>query len=132
AAEKTMQERLQGTWKCVAMQYGGVRSEPDLTHTIRGNTWETKLDGRVIQSGTFRLVDLDAGPRQIDSVITFAEPEVVGDRKGKTCEGIFMLDGDSLFMCASDDADKYPRPKVFFTQEGDGCCAAQFQRAVPR
>jgi RNA polymerase sigma factor (sigma-70 family) len=131
-AEKAMQERLQGTWKCVSVHCGGVKSEPDLTHTIKGNTWETKLDGRVVQSGTFKLVDLDASPKQIDSVITFAEAEVVGERKGKTCEGIFLLDGDSLFVCASDDADKYPRPKVFFTQEGDGCCAGLFKRIDPK
>jgi len=114
------------------MQFGGVNSEPDLTHTIKGYTWESKLGGRVVQSGTFKLVDLDASPKQIDSVITFADAEVVGERKGKTCVGIFMLDGDSLFMCASDDADKYARPKVLFTQEGDGCHAAQFKRVVSK
>jgi RNA polymerase sigma-70 factor (ECF subfamily) len=132
AAVKAMQERLQGTWKCVSMQYGGVKSEPGLTYTIKGNTWETKLDGRVAQSGTFKLVDLDASPKQIDSVITFAEAEVVGERKGVKCEGIFMLDGDSLFMCASDDAAKAPRPEGFFTQEGDGCHAVQLKRVVAR
>jgi uncharacterized protein (TIGR03067 family) len=130
ARAKAVQERLQGTWKCVSMQYGGVRSEPDLTHTIKGNTWETKMDGRVVQSGTFKLVNLDASPKQIDSVITFADSEVVGDRKGKKCEGIFLLDGELLFMCASDDADKDPRPKVFFTQEGDGCHAVQLKRVA--
>jgi uncharacterized protein (TIGR03067 family) len=132
AAAKAMRERLQGTWKCVSMQHGGVRSEPDLTHMIKGNTWETRLDGRVVQSGTFKLVDIDASPKQIDSVITYAEAEVVGDRKGKKCEGIFMLEGDSLLMCASDDADKDQRPRVFFTQEGDGCHAVQLKRVVSK
>jgi uncharacterized protein (TIGR03067 family) len=128
AAEKALLGRLQGTWKCVSMQSGGVKSEPDLTHTIKGNTWQSRLDGRVIQSGTFKLVGLDASPKQIDSLTTFAEAEVVGERKGKTCVGIFMLDGDSLFTCVSDDR----RPKVFFTQEGDGCTAAQFQRVASK
>jgi RNA polymerase sigma factor (sigma-70 family) len=131
AAEKAMQERLQGTWKCVSMHCGGVKSEPDMTYTVKGNTWETKLDGRVAQSGTFKLVDLDASPRQIDSVITFAEPEVVGERKGKTCKGVFMLDGDCLICCVS-DADESPRPQGFFTQAGDGCCAGLFKRADPK
>src|SRR5262249_8440716 len=111
AAVKAIHERLQRTWKCVSMQHGGVRSKPALHYTIRWKTWETKLDGRLAQSGTFELVARDGSPKQIDSVITFAEAEVVGERKGKKCEGIFLLDGDSLFMCASDDADKVPRPK---------------------
>jgi RNA polymerase sigma factor (sigma-70 family) len=125
ATEKAVLERLQGTWKCVSMHCGGAKSEPDLTCTIKGNTWETKLDGRVFQSGTFQLVDLDTSPKQIDWEITFAEAE---EDKGKTCRGIFMLDRDSLCWVAS-DAPKYPRPQSFFTQEDDGCCAGLFKRA---
>jgi RNA polymerase sigma factor (sigma-70 family) len=128
AAVKAMQERLQGTWKCLSMHSNGVKAEPDLTCTIKGNSWETKLDGRVFQSGTFKLVDLDASPKQIEWVITVAEAE---EAKGKTIHGIFMLDGDSLCWntCA---AAKYPRPQAFFTQQDDGCCAGMFKRADPK
>ena len=128
AAVKATQERLQGTWKCVSMHCGGVKSEPDMTCTIKGSAWETRLDGRVYQSGTFKLVDLDANPKQIEWVITFAEAE---EDKGKTCHGIFMLDGDSLCWVAS-DAAKYPRPQAFFTQQDDGCCAGMFRRTDPK
>ena len=76
-AVKAMQERLQGTWKCVSMHCNGVKSKPDHTCTIKGNTWETKLDGKVFQSGRFELVDLDASPKQIEWVITAAEAEEV-------------------------------------------------------
>src|SRR5689334_14336039 len=54
AAIKAMQERLRGTWKCVALHTAGVKSERDLTLTIRDGTWESRLDGRVYQSGTFK------------------------------------------------------------------------------
>jgi uncharacterized protein (TIGR03067 family) len=128
AAVKAMQERLQGTWKCVSMHSDGAKSEPDLTCTIRGNTWETKLDGQVFQSGTFKLVDLDASPKQIEWVIAVAETEEV---KGRTIHGIFMLDGNSLFWNTC-DAAKYPRPQTFFTQQDDGCCAGMFRRADPK
>jgi RNA polymerase sigma factor (sigma-70 family) len=128
AAVKAMQERLQGTWKCVVTHWNGVKSEHDLTHTIKGNTWENKLDGRVVQSGTFKLVDLDASPKQIDSLTTFADAEVVGERKDKTQRGIFMLDGDTLIMCVHDDE----RPKVFITQAGDGCTVGQFKRIAAK
>jgi uncharacterized protein (TIGR03067 family) len=128
ATEKAMLEQLQGTWKCVSMHCSGVRSEPDHTCTIKGNSWESTLDGRVYQSGTFKLVDLDATPKQIDWVITSAELE---EDKDKTVRGIFMLDGDSLCWVAS-DAAKYPRPQSFFTQADDGCCSGLFKRADPK
>jgi uncharacterized protein (TIGR03067 family) len=128
AAIKAMQERLQGTWKCLALHSGGVKSELDLTFTIKGNTWETKLDGRVYQSGTFKLTDLDASPKQIEWVIAFSVP--AGDQD-KTMHGIFMLDGDSL-ICVQSDAAVYPRPQVFFTEPNDGCFAAMFKRADPK
>jgi uncharacterized protein (TIGR03067 family) len=128
AAVKAMQERLQGTWKCVSMHCGGVKSEPDMTCMIQGNTWETKLDGRVFQSGTFKLVDLDASPKQIEWVITTAEAE---EAKGKTIHGIFMLDGDSLCWNTC-DAASYPRPQAFFTEQDDGCCAGMFKRIDPK
>lgn len=128
AAVKAMQERLQGSWKCVSMQFNGVKTEPDLIHTIKGDTWESKVDGRVAQSGTFKLVDLDASPKQIDSLTTSADAEVVGERKGKTNRGIFMLDGDTLIMCVHDDE----RPKSFITQTDDGCTVAQFKRVAAK
>jgi uncharacterized protein (TIGR03067 family) len=123
AAVKAMQERLQGTWTCVALHSDGVKSEPDLTCTFHGNTWETKLDGRTYQSGTFKLNDLDASPRQIEWVMTAPE--------NRTMHGIFLLDGDS-FICAQSDAAQDPRPQTFFTQRGDGCFAEVYRRADPK
>ena len=80
ATEKTSQERLQGTWKCAFQHCGGVKSEPDLTCTIKGNTFENKLTGQTNLSGTFKLVDLDASPKQIEWVITFAASEEDKDK----------------------------------------------------
>jgi len=128
AAIKAMQERLQGTWKCLVLHSAGVKSELDLTFTIKGNTWETELDGRVFQSGTFKLNDLDSSPKQIEWVITSSE--AVGD-KDKSMHGIFMLDGDSL-ICVQSDAAVYPRPHVFFTEPNDGCFAAMYKRVDPK
>jgi len=106
----------------------GVKSEPDLTLTIKGNTWETNLAGTVYQSGTFKLNDLDASPKQIEWEIDYSVP--VGD-KGKTMHGIFMLDGDSLVFVQS-DAAVYTRPQVFFTEPNDGCFAAMYKRVDPK
>ena len=81
------------------------------------------------QSGTIKLVDLDASPKQIEWVITFAEAE---EDRDKTCHGIFMLDGDSLIMVHTYDRDQSERPKTFFTQPGDGCWALMYQRVVTK
>jgi len=125
AAINAMQERLQGTWKCTALHMQGMKSERDLTLTIKGDTWETRLDGQVYQSGTFKLVDPDASPRHIDWVMTSDTLEE--GNKGKTLHGIFMLDGDSL-CCVNSDAAVSTRPRVFVTEPGDGCFAAMYQR----
>jgi len=85
-------------------------------------------DERAADAGMAKLVDLDANPKQIEWVITFAEAE---EDKDKTCHGIFMLDGDSLCWVAS-DAAKYPLPQAFFTQQDDGGCAGMFKRANPK
>jgi RNA polymerase sigma factor (sigma-70 family) len=123
-AEKEMLERLQGKWKCISYHYNGVKSEPDMTCIYKGNTWETTLDGKVTQSGTFKFVDLNASPKQMDLLITFSVAE---EEKGRTCSAIFMLDGDAMCYCAS-DAAKDPRPTGFATQEGDGCSAGLYKR----
>jgi RNA polymerase sigma factor (sigma-70 family) len=120
--EKKMLERLQGTWNCVSHHSGGVKTQPDMTLTIKGDTWETKLDGKVTQSGTFKFVDLNASPKQVDWLVASS---VVEDDKGKTVSGIFMLDGDSLCTCVCGAA----RPEGFFTQEDDGCSASLYKRA---
>jgi uncharacterized protein (TIGR03067 family) len=128
AAAKAMQERLQGTWKCLALHSGGLKREADLTFTITGNTWETKLIGQKYQAGTFKIVDLDASPKQIDWLISF---DAAGENKDATYHGIFMLDGDAL-CCVNSDAAVYPRPQVFFTEPNDGCFASMYKRVAAK
>ena len=98
----------------------GEKSETAAVLTVKGDSWETKLDGKVIETGTYKLVDLGANPKQIDSI----EDKDVPGRNDKTLNGIFMLEGDSLIMCFGAVA----RPKGFFTERGDGCIAMQFER----
>jgi uncharacterized protein (TIGR03067 family) len=92
---------------------------------FKGNTWESVRDGRVVQSSTFKLVDLDARPKQIDLFIDSAEAE--GDR-GKILCGIFILDRDSLMWAnTGGPQDESQRPRSFFTQPRDGYYAAMYQ-----
>jgi RNA polymerase sigma factor (sigma-70 family) len=119
-ATKAMLKRLEGKWRRVSAHANGEKSEAAAFLTIKGDTWEeTELDGK-IETGTYKLVDLDASPKQIDSI----EDKDVPGRNDRTLNGIFMLDGDSLIMCFG----AVTRPEGFFTERGDGCIALQFQR----
>jgi uncharacterized protein (TIGR03067 family) len=119
-ATKAMLKRLEGKWRRVFAHANGEKSEAAAFLTIKGDTWwDTNLDGKVI-TGTYKLVDLDASPKRIDSI----EDKDVPGRNDKTLNGIFMLEGDSLIMCFGAVA----RPKGFFTERGDGCIAMQFER----
>jgi RNA polymerase sigma factor (sigma-70 family) len=122
-ATKAMLKQLEGTWELVAAHANGEKSPtPAVFVTIKGDAWEsTTRDGKVVDTCTVKLVDLDASPKQINSIKNVDIP----GRNNQTLEGIFMLDGDSLIMCFNAVA----RPERFFTDRGDGCVAIQFKRA---
>jgi RNA polymerase sigma factor (sigma-70 family) len=122
-ATKAMQKRLEGTWEYVSLHANGEKSPtPAVFLTIKGDTWEsTTREGKVIDTCAVKLVDLDASPKQIDSI----EDKDVPGRNDRTLNGIFMLDGDSLIVCFGVIA----RPERFFTERGDGCGAMQLKRA---
>jgi len=106
---KAMQKRLEGSWQCVSTHANGGKDVSDVIHTIKGDEWDNTLGLRVVNRGTYKLVNLNTSPKQIDYVYE------AGELKGKTLKGIFMLDGDSLIVAFGADA----RPKVFFTEKGD-------------
>ena len=58
----------------------GEKSETAAVLTVKGDSWETKLDGKVIETGYYKLVDLGANPKQIDSI----EDKDVPGRNDKT------------------------------------------------
>jgi len=119
-----MLKRLEGKWRRVSAHANGEKSVAAAFLTIKGDTWEeTELDGK-IGTGTYKLVDLDASPKQIDSI----EEKDVPGRNDKTLNGIFMLDGDSLIMCFG----AVTRPEGFSTERGDGCIALQYEREPAR
>jgi RNA polymerase sigma factor (sigma-70 family) len=117
-AAKAMLKRLEGTWRCVSVHADGKKSEPpaivQIVLTIKGDTWETTTDDlKTTETGTIKLVDLGANPKQIDRI-----------DKDRTWHGIVMLDGDSLIVSFG----AVRRPKGFFTERGDGCYSMQFER----
>jgi uncharacterized protein (TIGR03067 family) len=107
AAVNEMQKRLEGTWKVVSYHENGGQSVSDNIYTFKGGEWQDELGLRMVDFGTYTLVNLDTSPKQIDFVCTKGESKL---------KGIFMLDGDSLIVCVGRGD---VRPKVFFTEKGD-------------
>jgi uncharacterized protein (TIGR03067 family) len=120
--KEELREKLQGTWTCLYHHENGVKSKPGGSMVFQGNTWKFLLaDGRVSQSGAFRVVDASSSPRKIDLWVTHS---LVKEEEGRFCKAIILLDGDTLFYCASSGE----RPEGFATEEGDGGNAASIYK----
>jgi uncharacterized protein (TIGR03067 family) len=100
------QERLQGTWKVVAIEVNGKKfAAKEIEKEIGEFKWvitADKITWTDAKKNEF-LYKLDGSkePKQID--LTFPE------RKTETTEGIYKLDGDNLKICIG----KTARPTDF-------------------
>jgi uncharacterized protein (TIGR03067 family) len=100
-------EKLQGTWKVVAMERDGQKAPDDVIReqkpwVIKGDkiiTDDTAKEG----TSTYKL-DPAKKPKAID--VASADPEV------KWIPGIYALEGDTLKLCLSYPANK-ERPTEF-------------------
>jgi serine/threonine-protein kinase len=106
-------EKLQGTWTMVAAERGGQseKTARDLQATFTGVRFATRSGDKVLFQSTFTL-DPSAKPKAIDIVFT------EGSDKGKSRQGIYVLEGDTLKVCYSDVGRE--RPTEFTTKEGTG------------
>src|ERR1051326_2806191 len=87
--------KLQGAWTVLTVEQNG---KPDpkgqgARIVFAGDTF-TRTAGNQIAKGTFKL-DATAKPPAIDT--TYTE----GPEKGKTFQGIYSLEGDTLKLCYS-------------------------------
>jgi uncharacterized protein (TIGR03067 family) len=113
---KKDQEALQGAWKIVASETGGMdRTEELKEHFIvfEGDTFALKKGDNVGLRGTIKL-DPSKKPRAIDLTITDGGQE--GD-KGKVLNGIYELGKGTLKWCTAEPGGT-DRPKEFSTKEG--------------
>ena len=105
-------EQLQGTWYTCSLGYGAVVTGEDRADTITydGNRYISKLGGRVVQAGTFHIIDATAEPKQIEYVCT------EGPQMGLRFRSIYTVDDDGHRIC-SDSGDNR-RPKEFSGKAG--------------
>jgi uncharacterized protein (TIGR03067 family) len=111
------QEDLQGQWRAVATKgYGKDVPAEELKTiylTFKGDHIAATY-GKKTAEATFKLIQTEAGPSQIDFAVTQG-PEKI---KGKTVQGIYLLEGDTLKILYRDPGK--PRPTAFSDEDEPG------------
>lgn len=107
---------LQGCWKQVGFEEGGLTGSPDehggmgAITTIEGCRFVVHaIGGELLLEGTFTL-DATVSPKAITWV------DAIGADAGKHLPASYMLDSDRFVFIAADEG--VPRPTVFRTEPG--------------
>jgi uncharacterized protein (TIGR03067 family) len=110
-AAKKEAEKLQGTWTRVSVANKATRigASAGDTITYSGDTFTQKVNGTVIQAGTFKI-DPTANPKHLDYFVT------QGKHKGIHYRSIYKIEGNLLHVCTDDGTTK--RPKEFSGEAG--------------
>jgi uncharacterized protein (TIGR03067 family) len=118
---------LQGTWRCVAFETGGVvhKEGNDFLCVIEKDTVAFKGGDKVVK-WTFTLDPLKK-PKAI--TFTFKEGPKPQD-KPNVLHGIYEADKDSMRLCLTGAGEK-DRPKDFSTKEGSNHELFTFKREKP-
>lgn len=106
--------KLQGTWVLVSREEAGLVTVQDghTTFVVTGDRWEWKYDGRVIQQGTFKLIDIRSSPKQWEYTVAVG---VVG-------YSIYEVDGDTFRYCSTGSPETRPTEFATATKGGGGYC----------
>jgi len=121
------QKQLQGTWTATKAERDGTAADDVVGHrlSLTGNHFQIQSeDGKLLYAGTVR-VDPSATPVAMD----FEHTE--GALKGKTWQGIYALDGDTLTVCDNAPNRDKGRPAAFEATCGSGYVLITFTRAKP-
>ena len=117
---------LAGTWTGVSAIYDG-RAFPDATvHQLRltltADRYKTEKGNEVLFDSTY-TADPSKSPKEINMIGT------EGDLAGKTAEGIYSLEGDTLRICHTMPGK--PRPTSFDSPTGSGIYLVVWKRQSP-
>jgi uncharacterized protein (TIGR03067 family) len=106
---------LQGTWKVTALTFEGKEAPEEavkkMVFTVKEDAYAMKEGDKQKESGTIK-VDPTEKPKTIDFVIK------EGEDKGKTQQGIYTLEGDTLKICMAKPGKD--RPKELASKENSG------------
>ena len=121
-AVKKELDRFKGTWKIVSLEMNGQKTPAEgfekARLILKGDQFKMTM-GEESFRGTFQ-VDPTQKPKTIE--VTFTE----GPDKGKTCQGIYELKGDTYKVCIGMPGNE--RPKEFATKKDSGHVLEVFER----
>ena len=122
----TKMDSLAGTWIGVSATVGG-RALPETTvnqlrPTLTADRYKTEKGNEVLFDSTYSL-DSSRSPKEINMIGT------EGDFAGKTAEGIYALEGDTLQVCYTMPGK--PRPNAFSSPAGTGIYLIVWKRQSP-
>jgi len=119
---------LQGQWKSVITDgYGKDAPNEELKTiylTFKGDQLFARY-GMKTAEATYKLLLTEAGPSQIDFTVTKGPEAVVG----KTLQGIYQLEGDTLRIMYRDPG--LPRPDTFMEEDKPGVYMIFLKKEMP-
>lgn len=113
--------KLDGTWQAQSMEVDGNKNDDakSFSVTIKDGKYSAKMGSDVYNEGKL-TIDPTKKPKTLDVMPS------KGDNEGKTMQGIYELDGDTLKICLSQpDGD---RPKEFASTAGSGRLNVVYKR----
>lgn len=126
AEENKGTKSLEGTWKVASAEENGEAKEAykDAVVTFHEGTFTVKLADGDSHDGTYKVMPAAGGPAAIDLSASG------GPNKGKTFQGIFVIEGDTLKICRGTSADK-DRPTEFSGKADSGMVLFMLKREKP-
>jgi uncharacterized protein (TIGR03067 family) len=116
---------VQGAWAVVSAEQDARPATDVRDHrlTFSGDTFTIRREDRTLYRGTY-VTDPGRKPARIDLHHT------EGTLKGKTWEGIYRLEGETLTICDNAPDMSRPRPTRFVTKASSGSICIVFKRAT--
>jgi uncharacterized protein (TIGR03067 family) len=126
AADSKSAGGLRGTWTAVSAERNGAPADDLKGHrlTFTGDRFTIRSKGKILYQGTYRI-DPSKNPATIDFTHT------TGEAKGKSWQGIYVLEGEGLKICDNADDLAKGRPAALATEPGSGRVLVSFKRAAP-
>lgn len=124
-AEEKAAKDLEGTWKISSAQENGEAKEQykDSTVTIRDGKFTVKRPDGTTYEGTYK-VTMAGGKSGIDLTYTS------GPLEGKSFQGIFTVEGDTLKLCRPTESGK-ERPTELDAKSDSGMILFTLTREKP-
>jgi uncharacterized protein (TIGR03067 family) len=117
---------LAGTWKPISSETDGNKAPEERlkdSRMIRDETGKVvgKRGDMVMLEGMVKKIEATKKPKTMDTLVT------AGELKGKTIQGIYELEGDTLKVCVV-LPDRGERPTEFSGKAGSGCSLTVYKR----